>query len=188
MKIFLSLVFPILGEKLIFNIRYTPWLNQVDAVWQYKWFILGYIIFVLTKKYKNISKLFLTKVALAFSIVGIIVSWITFCKINLNENIVCVIATVSIILLFRNIAQLCNEKILKFIGNIGINTLPIYAIHWCILFAPNLYVNRYTAILNENFYILNVIFTAIIWIAISMVCIWALRKSKVTRVLFLGEK
>lgn len=107
----------------------------------------------------------------------------------MNEYVTCTIATTMMMLLFANLGNFSKEyKYSRYIEEIGRSTLPIYAIHWCILFAPNLNQNMYTRILNEDYYIFNVFFTCIIWLGISILGIRILRKTKVTKILFLGEK
>lgn len=77
----------------------------------------------------------------------------------MNEYVTCTIATTMMMLLFGNLGNFSKEyKYSRYIEEIGRSTLPIYAIHWCILFAPNLNQNMYTRILNEDYYIFNVFF------------------------------
>lgn len=71
----------------------------------------------------------------------------------MNEYVTCTIATTMMMLLFGNLGNFSKEyKYSRYIEEIGRSTLPIYAIHWCILFAPNLNQNMYTRILNEDYY------------------------------------
>ena len=184
----LSCLFPVGGAGVIYLLKWTPWLNQTNALWQYLWFVLGYFLFVICKHIHN-DRYIYNRGVLVISIIGIIVVYFCFKKIGMNEYVTCTIATTMMMLLFGNLGNFSKKyKYSRYIEEIGRSTLPIYAIHWCILFAPNLNQNMYTRILNEDYYIFNVFFTCIIWLGISILGIRILRKTKVTKILFLGEK
>ena len=73
-----------------------------------------------------------------------------------------------------------------FMVSVGRSTLPIYAIHWCILLSIPLPI--YTILTNAiGIYPTSLIVT-VVWTAICIACIFALRKWKITRLLLLGEK
>lgn len=184
----LPVVLPCLGSSLIFMFRSTIFLNQANALWQYFWFLAGYILFILIKKKRDIESFLWNNQMLIFSACGIIASFWLYKHVGVNEYIICIFSVISGYLFFGNLSNKCGRKIKALIVKIGNNTLPIYAIHWCILFAPNLYVNWYTTKLNQNFYIINVLLTSTVWIIVCMVLIWLLRMNRITRRVLMGER
>ena len=106
------------GGILLF--RLTPWLNQTNAVWQYFWFVGGYIVFTFDKNYKhdisserdnsietNLRKITLLKNAknkelmiLATTIVTILITYVLYKYDIVNEYIACAISVIAIIVNF----------------------------------------------------------------------------------------
>ena len=78
------------------------------------------------------------------------------------------------------------KKLTQVIASIGKNTLPVYAIHWCIFFSIPLPLYATLAqtvgIYPASFFI------ATVWTLLCVCLIWLLKKAKVTRLLLLGEK
>ena len=72
---------------------------------------------------------------------------------------------------------------------VGMNTLPIYAIHWCLLFNPQLICTgeKMVRICMGNLYIAAITLTGF-WLLVCYIVILFLRKVPVLKVLFLGEK
>ena len=76
----------------------------------------------------------------------------------------------------------------KFCVDIGKNTLPIYAIHWCLLFSPFFRIKFYQKLFSEFSLFISSILTLAVWMAVCVPLIKLLRKTQLTRELLLGDK
>ncbi len=78
------------------------------------------------------------------------------------------------------------KKLTGLVEKIGKNTLPVYAIHWCIFFS--LPLPLYSFLVNGIGLYPSAVIVALVWLALCMVMIYLLQKNKITRNLLLGEK
>ena len=76
----------------------------------------------------------------------------------------------------------------QFCVNIGKNTLPIYAIHWCLLFSPLFRIQFYVKLFSKCPLFISSMLTAVVWMAICVLLMKLLRKTQLTRELLLGDK
>ena len=79
-----------------------------------------------------------------------------------------------------------GSKLTAPIEKIGKNTLPVYAIHWCILFS--LPFPLYGHLVNSIGLWPSVLIVTIVWLFLCGALIYLLRKIKIARNLLLGEK
>ena len=80
-----------------------------------------------------------------------------------------------------------NWKCWKYIAKIGKNTLPIYAIHWCLFFSINKLPYASIAKTSYTVYILSVGIW-MVWVIMALFFTKILEKNKYTRILLLGLK
>lgn len=108
-------------------------------------------------------------------------------NVELPTKVVTIIYCIGITIISLSVAKRTKRcKLNQWLTSLGENTLPIYAIHWCLLFSPLWRLNFYTTVFNEWPLIISTFFTTTVWLFICIVMIMLFKKSKVTRVLFLG--
>lgn len=73
------------------------------------------------------------------------------------------------------------------LSRIGMNTLPIYAIHWCLCFNPRCFAWAKLC-RNSGEGVANAIFVALLWLAVVYSLIALFKQKRITRVLLMGEK
>ena len=78
------------------------------------------------------------------------------------------------------------KKLSAMVEGIGANTLPIYAIHWCIFF--NIPLPLYKLMVAGIGLYPSAFVVAVLWVILCLFLIFLFRKTKLTRVFLLGEK
>lgn len=170
-------------------IRKSPLVNQSNSVWQYLWFVAGFLVSVIEKNSYLLNRLKSLSHKSLYLMSSFIVILTIIIKILIkSEYIVCLFASISVYIISLALDKKCNEKMKTFICYVGRNTLPIYAIHWCLLFSTSLYNNKYCVLASKIGLATSVIITFLAWLIISFAMIWLFRKNKATRFILLGEK
>lgn len=80
-----------------------------------------------------------------------------------------------------------NWKYWKMIAKIGKNTLPIYAIHWCLFFSVNILPYFRIADTPQKVYVLSSV-VWMFWVVLALFFTKILEKNKYSRTLLLGVK
>lgn len=151
------------------------------------YFILGNLVFRLRKLYlvffeKNKKIFALTFTAFFFLLCGLyfcmtgMIKWLCFKMMGL-------FGSVSFSVFVKAIYQRLTKSIVESISNVGKHTLPIYSIHWCLLFSM-----KFPAIwkLRISFYV-SAISITIIWLMMCYIFIKIMKKNKIASFLLLGE-
>lgn len=118
---------------------------------------------------------FVLCIVLYFANTPSLVKWVSFKVMGIAGSIT-----------FALIALLCEKpgKISTFLNWTGKKTLPIYAIHWCLLFSmdiPELWR------IELPFYLVAV-FGSALWLLICLALIVLIQRNKTARMLLLGEQ
>lgn len=168
-----------------------PLLSQSCSLWYYLWFVFGYIGFHVLKN-DYIQRLWKSDLfrRLVFGICLVVMMALTLVMTRkpIQPKLVAVIFCLSICVIVCGIERYIPEFIRQFCVNIGTNTLPIYAIHWCLLFSPFFRIQFYVKLFSKCPLLISSMLTATVWMVICVLLIKLLRKTKLTRVLLLGDK
>lgn len=105
---------------------------------------------------------------------------------SISPKILTVFLVAQITIVVSGSVRVMPKKIRTYLIHIGENTLPVYGIHWCLLFSPAFRVNGYHYIRNMLPLYLSAILISILWIVICEVLVLILSKSSVGRKIFLG--
>lgn len=168
-----------------------PLLDKSTSLWWYLWFLCGYFSFGM-KNWNLIKKLWSRNIfrnALAFStLILMITVWVVLIEIDVPSKVIAIVYVVCICIFVCAIERVIPARIRKTITGIGSNTLPIYAIHWCLLFSPLWRVGMYHKLFGNLPLVVSSILTAVVWVVLCNLLTYLVRKYKLTRVLLLGEK
>lgn len=178
-----TLCMPLLGT--------VPMISKSISLWYYLWFLFGYLIFrVLQEKRvkKMLSNSFFSRNLLVSSVLLMIMTLVFLIHNDLPSKLITIVFVCGIC-----VSGCLGEKYIPFnikriVIEMGKNTLPIYAIHWCILFSPLFRMKFYVKIFSGTSLVISSITTTLLWLVICKVCISVFTKNKTTRVLLLGEK
>lgn len=183
----LILIFLSIG--VVYLLTKCPYINTSISVWYYCWFLLGLAI---SSQLKWIEKnLIIFQAVGCAAIDAMIVSIIAIVwRGEVRGNIVPYIWVIGLCYLCYFTKKILPEPITSELITIGKNTLPIYAIHWCLLFAP--WHNAGIFVKITTTYILPEAIWVIIFFALFLIGTfainWILKKNRVTSRLLLGEK
>lgn len=173
----------IFSTSIIFVLCKIPFIKYSISIWYYFWFVLGIIM--------NLNYDYLNKLNLKYrKIIEVLFIGIIFIHIFTNAIPIKIVSIVLTLSMYDILSKFYQEssKIAKMIVTVGNNTLPLYAIHWCILFSlpfrTKFYINSQN-MLNINYYVSTLI-TFISWLIISILVTYLLRKSHIGRTYFLG--
>lgn len=170
-------------------------LGEVALVRYIPFFVIGNILYKIKETYADLeaihlkvfyailgvlTMLFVVSAILYFSIDGIMKSLIDK-SMALSGS-----ATIYFIVRIVYNTKLIN-KVKGIVSHIGRNTLPIYAIHWCIFFG-SLNIPLYRSLANKIGIYLSSLIVSAIWIIFCQLAIKLMRKSRITRIALLGEK
>lgn len=113
----------------------------------------------------------------------------TYGRINIPDKGYALLFTVLLFVLSEAMSYRLEEhSIRSLLCRVGMNTLPIYGIHWCLCFSRPYALNLYTNFcVNQSFWF-RVMVVSSFWLVICYILIGVFDKSKITRVLFLGKK
>lgn len=172
------------GCAIVWLLTKIKLINGSLSVWYYVWFIIGLLFFIYknyinslihnTKKVSCVGSIFITLLVI-FAIVK-----------NVSTRIITVLLVAQISMVVYASVGVMPEKIRTYLIHVGKNTLPVYGIHWCLLFSPVFRVNGYQCIRNVLALYPSAIFISIMWVVISEVLILILSKSNMGRKIFLG--
>ena len=169
----------------------VPLLSQSGSLWYYLWFVFGYIGFHVLKT-DFIQKLWKNKLFRRFvfgvGIIAMVAVVLIMTRKPIQPKLVAVIFCLSICVIVCGIERYIPVFIRQFCVNIGKNTLPIYAIHWCLLFSPLFRIQLYVKLFSKCPLFISSMLTAAVWMVVCVLLIKLLRKTKLTRVLLLGDK
>lgn len=70
-------------------------------------------------------------------------------------------------------------------SQIGMNTLPVYAIHWCLCFNPKCFDWAKVVKIQG---VINPMFVALLWLSVVYSLVLLFRRNRIAKVLLLGEK
>ena len=107
---------------------------------------------------------------------------------NISSKILTVLLVAEISLVVCLSINIIPSKIKMYLIHIGENTLPVYGIHWCLLFSPIFRINGYQLIRNILPLYLGSFIIAISWVIVCEIVIWILKKNKIGRKIFLGDR
>ena len=173
---------------IVFLLMKLPYIQYSVSMWYYFWFVLGIFVFEFLGWFRNNRVLFH---AVGTAVIDIMVILLIAILVggNVHKQIQGTIMVLGICYLCYFMRKILPTKVIEWFANIGKNTLPIYAVHWCIFFAP-LYNCRVFTTLIQEYHIPHAVAVIIIFIYLlvcTMILTNILKKFKVTRVLLLGE-
>ena len=168
----------------------VPLLSQSGSLWYYLWFVFGYIgFFVLKNNY--IQKLWKSdlfrRVVVGLCFIMMVALMLIMTRKSIQPQIVSLMFCLSICVIVCGIEHYIPVYIRQFCVDIGKNTLPIYAIHWCLLFSPLFRIQFYVKLFSKSPLFISCMLTASMWVVICVLLIKLFRKTRLTRVLLLGE-
>jgi fucose 4-O-acetylase-like acetyltransferase len=166
-----------------------PYLNQSVSTWFYLWFLFGYAVYTgmgwihkNTVLFEGIGTLAVD----AMLIVLVIVAAGSRMRSQIQGSIMVLGICYSCYFLCKHI----HEKLAAVFRSLGKNTLPVYAIHWCLFFAPlynnGTFKNWITAVSLP--YALQVLIIFLFLLISTLVVVRLLSIFKITRILLLGER
>jgi hypothetical protein len=182
----------VIGASLsIIIIGKIPLLSQSASGWYYLFFAAGCISFMVVRSGKLDAlweKRVFRNLAIVASISLMILVVAALQKYTVSARVVAVIFTFCIVILLIAIAQYFPQMLSNKVKKLGENTLPVYAIHWCLLYSPLWKLEFYTKFLGKYPLFFRSACTTVAWIGICVLLIKLFRTNKVTRKLLLGEK
>lgn len=187
-----AMIITLCSSALIFVLGRIPYISESVSVWYYLWFVTGWLIYRINRYLKNvgieikIKRWIDRKVLSAVALAGIIAAMLLKYTCYLPGKLFAVIFICLIVAFVVGIEQFLPVRIKNFIMQIGSNTLPIYAIHWCLLFSPLWRMGLYTSIFGMFPVWVSSIITFGVWTVLCLVFIRILNKNRVTRRLLLG--
>lgn len=155
-------------------------------------FVLGNLLYKLSKKYD--AKVYRSAFTILAGILAVVFV-VSIVLLSKTQGIIYILIDKSMAL--SGVAAcyiVCRllyaipwlKKLTTLVEKIGKNTLPVYAIHWCIFFS--LPLPLYSVLANSIGLHLSALIVALVWLVLCMVMIYLLQKNKFTRNLLLGEK
>ena len=187
-----AVMLPLFAAVPVYFMTKVPVLSDCVSVWYYLWFLCGFSMNVLfdarLTRIKG-SKLICTVMGIgSFLAMAMCLAFNSKLKSINGGRVVAIVFTFSVILLIFIFDAMIPRRIYRFFETLGKCTLPIYAIHWCLLFSPLWRLNFYTGLFINRPLWLSALVTALVWLILCLVLIYFLRKSRISRILLLGEK
>lgn len=187
-KVWMPVATVILGMGIILLVRKIDIFRPTANGWFYQWFLTGYLAHVITIRYREKISSFMehrrTIIIVSSSFVlsallAIVYVW------DVSQNLVAYLTIPSICLLVISITAYLPRLINKVLVHWGNISLAIYAIHWCLF----LWTGRWLAeVCPEWPFAVRVILLTTAWMLGCEVLNLIFRKTKITRLLLLGEK
>lgn len=178
---------------IVWLLRNSIVLNQTKSIQHYMWFLVGYLWFQIVKYVKVHDQVSFNRVKRKWNIyvkffVGVIVllSIIYIIKYPCPEYVACSVYILCCTYCVCVGKRFIPKKAKEFLKGIGTNTLPIYAIHWCLLFAPFLAKGYYKVFWSGVPAFIKYSIITILWLVICYGIMTALKMFTVTKVIFLG--
>lgn len=179
------------GGILVFFLQRVDFMSYSISLWYYLWFVGGYILFEVMKN-RKLDKLcrnpLIRGLAVGIAIALMIVITIVLKICTLPSEIVTIVFTIGVPATIYTIKPIIPRKIQNGLIELGKNTLPVYAIHWCILFSPLLHSGFYMKCFSKFPLIISSVITTVAWILFCIILIKVLRMNRITNSLLLGEK
>lgn len=153
-------------------------------MWYYVWFLIG-LLFFISKSYINSL---IHNVKKASCVGSVFITLLVICAIvkNVSPKIITALLVAQISMAVFVSVGVMPEKIRTYLIHVGKNTLPVYGIHWCLLFSPIFRVHGYQYIRNVLTLYPSAILISILWVIVCEVLILILSKNSVGRKIFLG--
>ncbi|OBR89900.1 acyltransferase family protein [Clostridium ragsdalei P11] len=175
-----------------FILAKLPLIKYSISIWYYSWFVIGFITFMYKKvisKYIN----FIGNIVVIVSIATVV--WKDMGHVAWNKVVGILIVLAICWTLYRLTNYVFKSKdlnVLKMginaLASIGKNTLPIYAIHWCLFFSPPFICGFYRNIrlsTGISYYVMTAVIF-VMWLVGSLLIIKLLQKFTITRRVLLG--
>ena len=165
-----------------------PFLKESASGWYFAWFMIGYAYNLFDKKVE-LHGIKNSNILGIFSVLVILVTtWCTLARgLYLPQKLVAIIYALMLTKSLSWGSKLLPDKIVDFVSRLGKNTLPIYAIHWCLLFSPIWRMGIYNRIFESVPIYISGIITACVWTGICIAIIEVFKKNKYTRKFLLGQ-
>lgn len=173
---------------LIFALGKIPYISESVSMWYYLWFIAGWLGYRIkacgwnVKKQEKLNNKILSVIASTGIVAVLVITYIC----NLPDKLVALVLVFLIVAFVVGIEQFLSKQIIGFLAQIGSNTLPIYAIHWCLLFSPLWREGLYTSIFGVLPLWLSSIITFSVWTILCLILIKIFESNRFTRRLLLG--
>ena len=168
-----------------------PLLSQSGSLWYYLWFVFGYFGFHVLK-YDDIQRLWKSdlfrRLVFGVCLIAMMAVTLVMTRKSIQPKLIAIIFCLGICVIVCGIERYIPIFFRKFCVDIGKNTLPIYAIHWCLLFSPFFRIQFYQKLFSKCPLFISSMLTAAVWMAVCVLLIKLLRKTQLTRELLLGDK
>lgn len=183
-----TLIVTLFSIALVYVLGRTYYIKESISVYYYLWFVAGWLSFQVKAYIESVrGQINLNyKLVSVLSLAGIVSVNILALYIQLSSKIVGALLVLLIIFFVVSIEKFLPKFISEFLKKIGENTLPIYAIHWCLLFSPLWRLGFYNWLFGAFPLWLSSIMTAVLWTVLCLVLIRLFEKSQITRKLLLG--
>lgn len=167
-----------------------PLLSQSVSLWYYLWFFSGYVAFCILElpRVKRIcSNLVFTNTVAVVSALLMGMTILLLLKKPIPEKLVAIVFVFGLCIVICAMEKTIPLRFKRNLAEIGKNTLPIYAIHWCLFFSPLFRVDFYTNVfLGFPLWISSMV-TAFIWLVLCMLLMKVFRMNRITKLVLLGE-
>lgn len=181
-------VWMILSAGGVYVMTKIPYLNKSVSVWYYLWFLAGLAVYSQMEWIRKNTVLFHVVgvgVLDVMAVMQIAIAW----RGEVRGNAAGYVWVIGVCYLCYFLKKILPASLTRGIADIGKNTLPVYAVHWCLLFAPwhnaGLWVKFVAAIALPDWILVTGFFLYLLLGTLAIT--WLLKKFKVTRVLLLGE-
>lgn len=177
----------IMGLVLILLLRKIDFLRPTANGWFYQWFLTGYLAHFLVNKYRDKVIPWIAKHAVAIALVSAVVILILagsvyFC--NLSQNLVAYLSIPCICLLVVIYAARIPAFLARLFAHWGVISLSIYAIHVCLFISVSV---RNVELVAEWPFAARVLLFSVTWLLGCELLNWLFMKTRITRLLLLGE-
>lgn len=154
------------------------------SVWYYVWFLAGLFFF----KAKSFYGLNLKKVSKCILFVGCTIILFGAFILDAPSKILTIFLVAEVDIAVSLSASLIPVEVRRYLIHIGKNTLPIYAIHWCILFSPIFRFEGYQNLRNVLPLYANALIITVLWMIVCELMIRIMMKSRIMSRVFLGMR
>lgn len=190
-SVFLILI--VVASGILLPFKRTDFMYLKSGYWYYLWFVGGYVVCYFAKgglftRFWN--HIWIRNLIALFSVSAMLIVTVgIFIEIS-SSKITCVVFCVGIAYVIAWLDSILPLSCALFnkLASLGKISLPVYAIHWCLLFSPLWRIGFYQKYLSSIPLYMRALVTSILWLTICDIMISLLRKSKYSRVLLLGEK
>lgn len=180
----LQFVFLLSGSIPIWVMTRVKLIGGSLSIWYYGWFLVGLLFF----NVKHFVKLDLKKISKITLLIVLTVILALAFVLDAPPKILTVLLVAEVATTISLVINWIPNTVREYLIHIGKNTLPIYGIHWCILFSPIFRLGGYQVSRKILPLYVNALVVAVLWMIVCEVVIWIMLKYRIMRSVFLGMR